>query len=218
MELDQDDDELSALQFARHYGLCTPYDKEPPTISNLPAPYIDDFDQDLRDPSIASITNKVSTLIKERLTVSKEAALFLKAVLDELGAPSIESQPTERRKWMLSLRQELPLLRTENDLDLLHFGNVVMPDFKHLKIPYEVVDEANDEGFKWPARYQAYPVQCDAQIKAEKLAVSKDVLFYLQDAIRDSYGPEDFEKLVADSMNYKLVGEIPCACTLCSDS
>tara|TARA_R110002003_G_scaffold96_4_gene7385 strand:- start:18080 stop:18832 length:753 start_codon:yes stop_codon:yes gene_type:complete len=221
MDLDQDDDELSALQFARHYGLCTPYDKDPPTIGNLSAPYIDNFDQDLGDPSMASLTNKISTLIKERLTVSKEAALLLKSILDLLEAPSIESQLTERRKWTQSLRQELPLLRTDNDLDLLNFGNVVMPDFKYLKIPYEVVNEANDEGFKWPARYPAYPVQCDAQIKAEKLAVSKDVLFYLQDAIRDPYGSEDFEdceKLNADSMNYKLVSGLPRACTLCSDS
>ncbi|KAH7068828.1 hypothetical protein BKA63DRAFT_545557 [Paraphoma chrysanthemicola] len=203
MESDQDDDELTALAFARHYGLCRPYDEELLPICDLPAPYVDDFDQNLGMPSVTAIDDAVSTLTKERLMVNKEAALLLKDVHDLQENLPVEPQPTAQWKRTRSLKQEVPLLRTDNDVDLLNFGRVVAIDFRDLKIPCEVVDEANDEGFQWPAKYLTYPAQVNAQIKAEKLVVSKDVLLYLQDILRDSQTPEDFEKLRAESFNYE---------------
>lgn len=205
MESDQDDDELTALEFARYYGLCKPYDEELFPICDLPAPYVDDFDQNLGMPSVTAINDAVSTLTKERLAVNKEAALLLKDFYGLQENPPIEPQPTGQWKQTRSLKQEVPILRTDNDLDLLNFGRVVAIDFKDLKIPCEVVDEANDEGFQWPAKYLTYRTQVNAQIKAEKLVISKDVLLYLQDTLRDSQTPGAFEKLRAESLNYKPV-------------
>jgi hypothetical protein len=76
------------------------------------------------------------------------------------------------------------------------------------QIPSEIVNEQNDEGFQWPTKYFAYPAQCDAQAKAEKLAVSREVLVHLQDAIRDTYVPENADRIKAEGMKYKPVCEL----------
>ncbi|KAF2032653.1 hypothetical protein EK21DRAFT_60385 [Setomelanomma holmii] len=208
MEPDQGNQELGTLEFARHYGLCTPYDQEALLIGNVLPPCSDTFDQDLLAPSNACITNKVNTLIKERLAVNKETAVLLKAVLDSRELPPIEPPSTARWKWVLSLKQEVPVLPTDSDLDQLTFGSIVVPDFQNMKIPCEVVDEANDEGFMWPAKYLTYLAQCDAMIKAEKLAVSKDVLLHLQDAVQNSFDPKGLEMLKEESIHYKPVNSL----------
>jgi hypothetical protein len=193
--------------YARLQGITTDYTTEQLRVLDLTAPSEDEFDRDLWDPSDASITNAISALTKERLTVNRGAALFLKAAHSLQEAPATDPLATDRRKWMLSLKQELPVLKSDYELDLLNFGNAGVPNFKNLQIPSEIVDEQNDEGFEWPTKYFAYPAQCNAQAKAEKIAVSREVLIQLQDAIRDAYVPEDSERLKAENMSYRPVRE-----------
>jgi len=210
MEYSSDDDEeeeLPALEYARQHGLCKPYYNERPLTDNLPTPPSDDFDHDPWDPSNVSVTNTIAALTKERLAVSKDAALLLKAVHESRDPPLNDTLTASPRQLTRRLKQELPVLRTDNELDMLNFGCADMPDLAKLKFPSEVVIEENDEGFEWPAKYLTYPAQCDAQIKAEKIAVSRDVLVYLQEAVRDSYTPTDSEKLTEESLAYKPVCE-----------
>ncbi|CAN9283039.1 unnamed protein product [Alternaria alternata] len=191
--------ELSILEWARRQGACIDYETELLHIGRLQVPASDDYDQHLHDLSDATITTALSTLIKERLTLDKEAASLLKAVhsLQEVNATELSA--IRSRMWIRDLKQELPVLQSDHELDLLNFGSVAVPDFKNLQIPSEITVEQNDEGFTWPAKYFSYPAQCDAQVKAEKLAVTKEVLEYLQEATRDAYVPEDGEKIAAES-------------------
>jgi hypothetical protein len=205
--MDSDDVELSALDYARHYELCKPYYEEAVHYGTLPVVTCETIEQDLRDLSNESITNSVKALIKERLLVSRDAALLLNLMQKPEEAPAIENLTKDRHRWMLDLKQELPVLRTNAELDLLSFGDTSMPDLRHVNIPFEVIREDSDEGFEWPAKYLTYAAQCDAQIKAEKLVVSRDVLMHLQDAIRDSFTSEDLAEIDNESLRRKSVGE-----------
>lgn len=209
MEGDSDGEERSALDYARYHGLCKPYDFEPIYDGSIPAPSNDAFDRDLSDPSNKYIANTVDILIRERLAVSKDAALLLRAVHDLQQKAPEDPLTTDRYHWMSNLKQELPILRTDNELDMLHFGSTAMPDLKDANIPMEFVDQEKDEGLEWPVKYLTYPAQYDGRIKAEKLAISRDVLFYLRDTIADTYTVEDYEKIQEENLQYKLVGEEP---------
>ncbi|KAI4623013.1 uncharacterized protein J4E87_006106 [Alternaria ethzedia] len=202
MELDLglDTSEPSVLEWARAQGVCVNYETELLHIRHLQSPSDDEFDRHLHEPSDATIDTVVSGLVKEKLTVNKNTALLLKAahaLQDELAS---DLTVTNSRTWRRDLRQELPVLRSDHELDLLNFGGTVVPDFKNLQIPSEITVEENDEGFGWPTRYLDYPAQCDAQVKVEKLAISREVLVYLQDTIRDAYVPEDGQRLEAESL------------------
>jgi hypothetical protein len=206
--MDSDDEEPSPLDYARHHELCQPYYEEPIYCDNLPLVTRDIFDRDLRDPSNESIINSVNALIKERLTLSRDAMLLLKAMHHPEELPPIEVSTKDRHRWMLDLKQELPILRTDTELDLLSFGDASIPDLRYVNIPSEIIHNDSDEGFEWPAKYMAYPSQCEAKIKAEKLVVSRDVLMHLQDTIRDSFTSQDLAKIENESMRYRSVGEI----------
>jgi hypothetical protein len=208
MELDTDEEEWSVLRYARHYGLCKRYDRDVPQIGSLPALSHIDFDRDLCDLSYESITNTPNALTRERLAVSKDAALLLKTVHELQQALADEILVVNRRQRILDLKQELPVLSTDNELDMLNFGSVAIPSFNDLKIPFEIVSEDSDEGFEWPTRYLKYPSQCEAQIKSERLTVTRDVLFHLQDTIRDSYTSEDYQKISGENSVYQPVGEV----------
>jgi hypothetical protein len=132
MEFDLDDEELSVLDYARRHGLCVPYDAGTLHFGSLPTLSNDDVDWDLCHLSNDSITNATNALTRGRLAVNKEAALLLKIVHDLRQAPAMKEVNVERRRWMLNLRQELPVLQTDAEFDMLNFGSVAIPDFKDL--------------------------------------------------------------------------------------
>jgi hypothetical protein len=213
MELELDPDPISQeqdpsiLEWARAQRACVDYETELPYTGNFLVPSNDDFDRYLHDPSDATILSAVSALIKERLAVDKDAALLLRVAYSPEEVLTIDPSATDSRMWIRDLKQELPVLQSDHQLDLLSFGNLAVPDFKTLRIPSEVTVEQNDEGFGWPTKYLSYPAQCDAQFKTEKLAVTREVLVHLQEAIRDAYIPEDGEKIEAEGMIRKQVGQ-----------
>jgi hypothetical protein len=207
--MDSDDEEQpSPLDYARHHGLCKPYYEESIYCDNMPVITSDIIDRDLWDLSNESITNSVNALIKERLTVSRDSMLLLKSMHNSQDAPLNDLVTEDRHRWMLGLKQELPILRTDTELDLLSFGDASMPDLRHVNIPSEIIHKDSDEGFEWPAKYLAYSAQCDAQIKAEKLVVSRDILMRLQDAIHDSFTSQDLAEIEKESMRCRSVGEV----------
>lgn len=208
MDVDVDDDELSVIEYARAYGICVDYTTESLQIDTIPGPSDADYDQEFKDPSDAFVTNVISGLVRERLTINKNAALLLKAIHSWQDPLTTESIKADGRRRFLGLKQELPILRSDYELDLLTFGKAIVPSLMNLRIPSEVTDEEQDEGFEWPAKYFGYPAQCEEMIRAEKMTVSREALVHLQDAIRNSYVAQDAEKINDESMVHKPVCSI----------
>ncbi|KAJ4352299.1 uncharacterized protein N0V89_007647 [Didymosphaeria variabile] len=204
LELDVIEHEPTVLEYARFHGLCSDFTKELPSYYNNFSLSDETLYLDLWDPNDSpSLTNPADELTKERLAVSKEAAMLLKSVHSLTQEPPSLLRIPDRRRRILSLKQELPILRTDNELDILAFGGTVEPSFTDLKIPLEAIDEENDEGLDWPSDYAGYPKQCDERAKNEKLGVSRETLLYLQDAVRNSHSPEDSELIKREGLLYR---------------
>ncbi|KAH9881973.1 hypothetical protein J1614_001144 [Plenodomus biglobosus] len=205
MDLDSDAilDADSALVYARYYGLCVDYASDDSNFRDFIAPSDDELDRDIWHLSKPISADKITELTKERLAVNRDAALLLKAVHLLQAAPAAGPSTIDRRKWMLSLRQEVPVLSTDHELDVLRFGKVTTPDLGNLRIPSEVTDQEKDEGFEWPSRYFAYPAQCEEQVRGEKLGVTKEALQFLQDTICGNERSEDSEELIAAEQYHK---------------
>ena len=212
---DVGDEDFSVLDYARLNGLSRDYTTELPHIHDIDAPSDETVVQDLLEFTYDLNANAISELSKERLVVNRDAALFLKAVLSCPDAPPNNLTTTDKREWMIGLKQELPILPTDSDLDVLNFGSAALPDLGSLNIPSEVINEENDEGLQWPSKYFAYPAQCDAQARSEKLAVSRGVLVYLQNAVRDEVTTEEIEKAKAETLNHKSVSKVSMLVMVC---
>jgi hypothetical protein len=200
-----DEEESSVLEYARSHGICVNYETEPLHFANFKKPSTEVVDKGFQDPTDASVTDTINVLTRERLMVNRDTALLLKATHSLHESPVADVSTADRRKWILGLKQELPLLNSDYELDQLNFGSAALPKIKDLRIPLETVMEQNDEGLEWPQKYFAFPVQCDAQVNAEKLAISREVLVHLQHAIRDEYIPEDSEIIKAECLRYEPV-------------
>jgi hypothetical protein len=204
----EEEEEPTVLDYAREQGICIDYTTDLPRLVQLSLK--DAIDQDLRDLFEDELTNAATAaaeLTNQRLTVTKDVALLLKSVLTLREPLTDDVFVTDGRQCILDMKQELPVLRTDAELDMLHFGTRVEPDFRDLgaRLPSEDLDEENDEGFEWPAKYFAYPAQCDAKIKSEKLGVTRDVLTLLQSVVKDDFTPEDDEKIKAEMLESKRV-------------
>ena len=106
------------------------------------------------------------------------------------------------------MKQELPVLQTDAELDMLSFGTKVEPDFKDIqqRLPLEILDEEKDEGLGWPAKYLSYPLRYDATIRDERLAVTREAMTFLQDTLIDEYTPDDNAIIMAEALKSRDVG------------
>jgi hypothetical protein len=205
MDVDHDEDDWDTLTYARHHGLSKIYySASLYDCSSFPQAELT-LDRDPFAPSDDFITNKVNALTKERFAVSKDAALLLKAVHELQKPPQDEPLIKEQHRWMLDLKQEVPVLATDSELDLLNFGRVFTPDLRNLNIPLELIDQEGDEGLEWPTKYLPYPAQISQEINAEKLAVSREVLLYLQNAVTDSCTSQDLQNTEEGASRFQTV-------------
>ena len=218
-------EEPSVLEYAREQGICVDYTTELPRLRDIVRERRDTLDRDpwgssedaytdtTSTANIASAANAATTvaqeLMKERLALNKEEALLMKTVLTMREPPRDDSLIADARQTR-DLKQELPVLQTDAELDLLHFGTRVEPDFHDLRmrLPSEDLDDENDEGFDWPAKYAAFHKQCDAKVKSEKLAMTRDALAFLQNAVKDDYSAQDEDDIVAEEIERKVVGAV----------
>lgn len=208
-------EELSVLEYAREQDICVDYTTELPRLLDICLSVKDTLDQDPCDffedectnTMTAAQTTAAQELTKERLALNKEAAFLLRTVVT-LREPPRDDPLTADARQTRDLKLDLPVLQTDAELDLLHFGTRIEPNFKSLRtrLPSEDLDEENDEGFGWPTRYSAFPAQCDAKVKSEKLVMTRDALAFLQNAVKDDFSPQDEEVLMVEEMARKRVG------------
>lgn len=197
------DSEPSILDYARFHGLAIDHLATDPR-HQLP-PCSENLSSSLEDPQDAPRLEAYANVpTDEKPQLSKEAAIFL--------ASSIK--PTECPDWgdllpdldrIRNTKLDLPLLKTDNELDMLEFGKRIEPDLANINLPVENIDEENDEGFTWPARYQDLPALCDAQVKAEKMDTAREVLLFIQAARRHDYSEDMYKSLLEEELHYTKV-------------
>lgn len=197
--------EPSIIEYARSQGICVEYTLEPLHFTGIEAPSDDEIDREFYNLCDAAVTDSIQTLTKERLAISRDGMLFLKSAYSLQEAHTPDPFATDRRRWMLDLKMEPPVLKSDYELDFLNFGSTALPDLRKLQMPSEAISEQNDEGFEWPTKYLDYPAQCGAKAIAEKLVVSKEALVYLQNTVKDSWVSGDDENIMNETLQYRPV-------------
>ncbi|KAF2799016.1 hypothetical protein K505DRAFT_391227 [Melanomma pulvis-pyrius CBS 109.77] len=206
LDLEVEEREPTVLEYARFHGLCTDHSLAPPCLDAILVPTSDNLETDLQYTTDCSNTNSVSELTKERLTLNKEAAFLLKTVhLMQQQVPKDVELPSDHWRRAARLKQEVPILRSDPELDLMKFGNTDIPSLTNSKIPFEVINVENDEGFEWPVKYYVYPAQTHEQAKSEKLKIPRKHIVFLQEAVKDHHTPEDSERIKEYSLDYTRV-------------
>ena len=204
--------EPSVLEYAREQGICVDYTTDLSRLLDLRTAleYIDDRDShDQFDDDLTNAATAAEELTKQKLGLNREGALFLKTTL--VPHELLNHDPLDvvgSQQWIRDMKQELPVLQTDAELDMLSFGTKVEPDFKDIqqRLPSEILDEEKDEGLGWPTKYLSYPVRYDATIRNERLAVTREAMSFLQDTLIDEYTPEESAIIIAEALESREVG------------
>jgi len=203
------DEDVSVLEFARLHGLSKDFRSENPIDPQLlPHPITDDQNDSEDGVSIAGLNSAIVSALKERLVVDKNVASFLRAIFT-LQRTEIEEETTLPRRRTADLKQELPMLKTDDELDLQSFGAKTTPDFSNVNLPLEVVDNEKDEGLEWSTVHYDLPAQYYSQANAERLEIPRDALLYLQEIFREPFTAMNVDDVTLAELHYERVSTVP---------
>ena len=204
-----EEEQLTLLNYARFHGLASDHRAVPPLLSSsIPSPPQDSLLQ-LADPEGVPYLEQLATLsTQEKLFLDREAAALLSTCMwnveHELTREDLSVSAGQKRAK--GLKVELPILRTDHELDMRNFSRQVVPDLSCDNIPFEEVNEQNDEGVSWPLASLDLARQFNEKLRSEKLEVSRDAILYLQSIIRDGDCTEDELSAIREDSGYHRVG------------
>ena len=194
--------EPSVLEYARAHGLAYHHRGTNP-LANLGLMDDRSFEpfEDLPDGFLLDEFN--ACLSTETLSFGKDAMSILASITAPQRPEDGDVGLEVRRSRKLKL--DLPLVRTDHELDMIEFRRRMDPDLKKELLPMEAIDEEADEGFTWPAKYHGLIDELAKQFESETLAVSNEALLCLRDALRLSSETEKHEWNDDEVIPYKRV-------------
>lgn len=206
--MSSDVSELTAAQYARLHGLSADHLAEPLPESHIEA-LRDHIPEGLTDDThLPHIDLPVDGSKQETLTLDKGAAELLQGANNGLATPGeLEAIifPLLDTRQTKKLRLETPLLRTDHDSDFRSFARWEISHFKDGCLPWEPLDDEMDVGLEWPKRLKDLPAKLLKELESEKIEVQKDILVYLQAAIKGNLTADDDEEVWESEISYKRV-------------
>ena len=178
------DVEPTIIEYARFHGLVRDHRESPP-LERLDLS--EDLGLSLDDPpELFHIDLNKVQLPQERWAVDAGAASLLSSIVESAQDPppySDQELGIDRHR-VRRMKQELPLLRSDHELDVSRFRAPIVPDLENEFLPLETVDVEEDEGVEWPSSYYALPDEFTNKAKSEKIEVSQDGFLYLQQTLK----------------------------------
>ena len=193
------------IDYARFYGLACDHRQISPlrglTLPENLGSFLDD------PPELFHIDLSNVKVPEERLTIDAGAASLLSSIAESAKhSPSHSDQDLGiDRHRVRSMKHELPLLRSDHELDVLRFAAPIIPDLKNEFLPSETVDIEEDEAFEWPSSYYALPEEATKNLESEKIEISKDDLLFLQHTLKSQFESVEHEAFEVDDLPYKRV-------------
>ncbi|KAH0547654.1 hypothetical protein FGG08_000143 [Glutinoglossum americanum] len=208
----EEQEKLALVEYARFHGLAQDHRAVPPLFSSsIPSPPRDYLLQ-LADPDdVPHLELPPTFTTQERLSLDRDAAVLLSSCLwnVEFELPQEELSDFSGQRRGKDSKVELPILRTDHELDMRNFmrkfGRKVVPDLSGDNIPFEEVNEENDEGLSWPLASLNLPKIFEEKLKYEKLEVSMDAILHLQAIIRGESCTEDELAAIRGDSQYNKV-------------
>lgn len=159
-------------------------------------------------PRSPNLTNEFE--LKERLIVDTEVAQFLKEIMVTPELPEqfefeFDHEPlnSHTRPKQGDLKEELPLLRSDPELDMLHCGS--SPPLDSTKplttIPFIPERDEDNENLEYEVKLLDQIRRKGKAVEAEKLEISGEACCFLQTVLRETYGSADEEEFVASEIH-----------------
>ncbi|KAI9723955.1 MAG: hypothetical protein M1812_000673 [Candelaria pacifica] len=179
--------EPSILEYARFHRLARDHRALHPLSSSGMPTSSQNLMIDLGDPDDApDVFLNPTSFENERLSFGKDEAMFLRSLMAEPDKPALfESSPLDHKRYQRR-KLELPILKTDHELDVRNFGRRITPDFGSLNLPFEKVVEENDEGLTWPKSTYRLPKELLSNEEKGKLQYSRDAFLCLSMIIKDA--------------------------------
>ena len=195
------DVEPRIIDYARFYGLVQNH-LEPPPLQGLTLP--DDLGSFLEDPpELFHIDHSNVKVAEERLAIDAGAASLL-ASIPESAKYKVEDLGIDTHR-VRRMKNELPLLRSHHEIDLLRFVSPIVPDLENEFLPLETLDVEEDEGVEWPSSYYTLPDEFAKKSESEKIETSKGDLSHLQQALKYHLEGGEHAAFEIDGSSYERV-------------
>ena len=199
------DVEPTIIEYARFHGLVRDHRESPP-LERLALS--ENLESSLDDPpELFHIDLAKVQLPQERWAVDAGAASLLSSIVESAQQPPLYSDEELGidRHRVRRMKQELPLLRSDHELDVLRFRSPIVPDLENEFLPLETVDVEEDEGVEWPSSYYALPDELTKKISSEKIGASQDGCLYLQQTLKYDFEGLEHGTFEYDDLPYKKV-------------
>lgn len=204
----EEDVEETIIEYARFHGLASDCLTEPLPQSHIEKLHQNSGDTLTDDSDLKQVEYRPIPKLEERLTVDKGAALLIagasggfldqkaieKTIRDVSGAPKL------RR-----LKIELPLLKTDPDVDFAAFRQQNLAPIEDGKLIYEPIDDEKDEGLQWPSDLTSFPGNILKDCSSERFEVLKETLVYMQITLKDNWSNQDRNELLSTQSSHKRV-------------
>ena len=193
------------VDYARFYGLACDHRQLSPLRGLILPENLGSFLDD--PPELVHIDLSNVKVPEERLAIDAGAASLLSSIAESAKhSPSHSDQDLGiNRHRVRGMKHELPLLRSDHELDVFRFAAPIIPDLKNEFLPFETVDVEEDEAIEWPSSYHALPDETTKRLESEKLEVSKDDLLFLQHTLESQFESVKHEAFEVDDLPYKRV-------------
>lgn len=201
----EEEHEPSILEYARFYDLARDH-------TTTPLLQVDCLQWEPEDVSAALVDSEdllsafgsLSSSTHERLSGGREAAGLLSWARQLSVDKDVDLAFLPRHRRSKFLKLELPVLKTDNALDMEHYAAPFVPCLEGHGLSVMMVDEEADQGLAWPSAAYQFAKQLDIHSRGEKIGVAKEVLLYLQEVLR-SWSETDGMPFDWDSGAYKKV-------------
>jgi hypothetical protein len=198
--------DLTALEYARHYGLALDHLAERLPLLDISALQQEDGCMLTSDSHLPCNNIPIYINTDDRLTTDQRCALLLAEVhgTRSYDVDSVINSLLDER-IARNLHVELPLLRTDHEEDLRTFAEWDQPFVDEGSLPHEVLNIELDQGLEWPTFCKTLPADVTAECQGQTVEFSKDTVFRLVDLVTDRWNEED-ESVIWESMSlYKRV-------------
>ena len=200
-------DHQDVLEYARLHSLCQDHLADPYPFS-CPIDWKSETNESLDDSQLTQLHLSTNISTDERLNITKEGAQLIASIArDESALPDPFTVPIFDTYRLKKLRLELPLLKSDHDNDCREFlqRTGYKANLTDIKFPNEDVDEENDEGLTFPARFWKLGPEMMQSIAKEKVEVTRDGMEFLQTMLSPVATAEDEKEVWESCCVYRVV-------------
>lgn len=215
------EDELSVLEYARFHSIVRDHLNPEIPLSNLLTAHQNHESIHADEPVLILETEKLPTVCtllpeghtypKDSPSVPKEALSFLSLITGKTALQNESLEVEENANRLLDARSkgtalevlELPILRSDAELDFACFKCREEPVVEDLKLPREPIDEKRGQGLEWGVEMNEVVGKIHDKVAREKVTVEAKSIQFLLATIRDEWNEEDDAELWDQQTRYK---------------